>query len=282
MIRMHLFKTVNIFYLLFTVLLPKSFIAQNRTISKTPIIIGESVTFHSKILDEDRTLNIYLPEGYSADSTKVYPAIYLLDGSMNEDFVHISGLVQFGSFSWINMVPESIVIGISNIDRKRDFTYPTTIEQDKKDFPTTGASEKFISFIETELQPYIEAQYKINNTSTIIGQSLGGLLATEILFKKPELFDNYIIVSPSLWWDNESLLELTPKAHISEKKIFVAVGKEGDIMEKNAKDLYETLKTDKKDNTQVYFSFFEELDHGDTLHLAIYDAFNTLFRKEKE
>ncbi|WP_299125835.1 alpha/beta hydrolase-fold protein [uncultured Winogradskyella sp.] len=273
---------MNIFYLLFTVLLPKSFIAQNRTISKTPIIIGESVTFHSKILDEDRTLNIYLPEGYSADSTKVYPAIYLLDGSMNEDFVHISGLVQFGSFSWINMVPESIVIGISNIDRKRDFTYPTTIEQDKKDFPTTGASEKFISFIETELQPYIEAQYKINNTSTIIGQSLGGLLATEILFKKPELFDNYIIVSPSLWWDNESLLELTPKAHISEKKIFVAVGKEGDIMEKNAKDLYETLKTDKKDNTQVYFSFFEELDHGDTLHLAIYDAFNTLFRKEKE
>jgi predicted alpha/beta superfamily hydrolase len=254
--------------------------AQDKAISKEPITIGETITLHSKVLDEDRTLNIYLPQSYAADSTKTYPVIYLLDGSTDEDFIHISGIVQFGSFSWINMIPETIVVGISNIDRKRDFTYPTTIERDKKDFPTTGESEKFIRFIETELQPFINSEYRVNNIKTIIGQSLGGLLATEILFKNPDLFDNYIIVSPSLWWDNQSLLRLEAEDYSNEKSVYIAVGKEGDIMEQDAKALYDKLESTKKDNTKVYFQFLEQQDHGDTLHLAVYGAFEALFKKE--
>lgn len=252
---------------------------KSKPLDVKPLTIGESVTLHSKVLDENRTLNIYLPNTYTADSTKTYPVIYLLDGSIDEDFIHIAGIVQFGSFSWINMVPESIVVGISNVDRKRDFTYPTTIAQDKKDFPTTGGSQNFINFIETELHPFIKNNYRINETKTLVGQSLGGLLATEILFKKPDLFDNYIIVSPSLWWDNQSLLALEPKAYSTEKKIYVAVGKEGDIMERDAKSLYDTLKTNTKDNTEVYYQFLEAQDHGDALHLAVYGAFEALFKK---
>lgn len=105
------------------------------------------------------------------------------------------------------MIPESIVVGIGNVDRKRDFTYPFQNELDLKEFPTSGKSEKFISFLEKELQPFIDSTYKTMEMKTIIGQSLGGLLVTKILFKKPELFNNYIIVSPSLWWDDEKLLE---------------------------------------------------------------------------
>jgi predicted alpha/beta superfamily hydrolase len=75
------------------------------------------------------------------------------------------------------------------VDRRRDYAFPTTIEEDKKNYPTTGHSDKFIDFIEKELQPYIEKKYKTNDSKTIIGQSLGGLLATEILFKKPTLFN---------------------------------------------------------------------------------------------
>ena len=246
-----------------------------------PLVIGESVTFHSSVLNENRKLNIYLPRNYVADSTKTYPVIYLLDGALDEDFIHIAGIVQFGSFSWINMVPESIVVGIANVDRKRDFTYPTTIEQDKKDFPTSGKSENFIRFIEKDLQPFIEAKYRTQDTKTIIGQSLGGLLATEILFKKPELFDNYIIVSPSLWWDDQSLLKIKPEAYTSEKKVYVAVGKEGEIMERDAKSLYQQLNANKKENTAVYFQFLEAQDHGDALHLAVYGAFEVLFKQEE-
>ena len=258
--------------------------AQNKTeiIEKGVLKIGDKVEIKSKILNENRILNIYLPNGYSKKSTKKYPVIYLLDGSIDEDFMHIAGIVQFGSFSWINMIPETIVVGISNVDRKRDFTFPTTIERDKKDFPTTGKSENFINFIENELQPFIDSNYNTNNTKTIIGQSLGGLLATEILLKKPHLFDNYIIVSPSLWWNNESLLKIESKEYKTKKSIYIAVGKEGKVMERTAKELYEKFNTEKKKNTELFYKFFEKQNHGDALHLAVYDAFEKIFKTKKE
>ena len=129
----------KIFLLLFFISL-KSF-AQDKD-----FVLGKITTIHSIELNEDRILNIYLPEGYI--SRESYPVIYLLDGSANEDFIHITGLVQFANFEWVKLLPKSIVVGIENVDRKRDFTYPTTVEEDKKDYPTTGGSAKFIAFIE--------------------------------------------------------------------------------------------------------------------------------------
>lgn len=248
--------------------------------ARQPFTIGQSIEFASAILGEKRKLNIYLPQSYTDSTTKQYPVIYLLDGSKDEDFIHIAGLVQFGSFSWIDMIPESVVVGIANVDRRRDFTYPTQNKQDKKDFPTTGHSATFIEFIAQELQPLIQREYRVKNSRTLIGQSLGGLLATEILFKQPELFDNYIIVSPSLWWDDESLLKAKPETYESAKSIFIAVGKEGKVMERTARSLYDKLKLSKESNTQLYFQFLEEQDHGDALHLAVYGAFEKIFDKE--
>ncbi|GEQ87109.1 esterase [Patiriisocius marinistellae] len=249
--------------------------------SKSPFNIGETVSFTSEILNEKRTLNIYLPQSYKKDTITKYPVIYLLDGSADEDFIHISGLVQFGSFSWINMLPESIVVGISNIDRKKDFTYPSNNALDKKDFPTSGGSENFIRFLEMELQPLIAANYNISEEKTIIGQSLGGLLAAEILIKKPSLFNNYIIVSPSMWWDDESLLSFTPKISEATKKIFIGVGKEGPIMEESAMALYLKMRKTYRQNPNIHFKFFPEQDHGDTLHQAVYEAFASLFKEKK-
>jgi predicted alpha/beta superfamily hydrolase len=250
-------------------------------IQRTPFNIGETFTFKSEILNEDRTINIYLPAGYHPDSAATYPVIYLLDGTADEDFIHIAGIVQFTNYPWVNILPKSIVVGIANIDRKRDFTYPTTIEKDKKDFPTTGGSAKFIDFLSKELQPLIKKTYPTNGTKTLIGQSLGGLVATEILFKQPHLFDNYIIVSPSLWWDNQSLLEHLYSLHISKvgflkkKSIYIAVGKEGKIMEKDAKTLFKEVRH--LTNTDVTFEYFKGSNHANILHLAVYNAFEKLF-----
>lgn len=203
----------------------------NDTAQSKAFVLGVIDEIQSKALSEKRILNIYLPEGYKQNDTTKYPVIYLLDGSADEDFIHIVGLVQFNSFEWVNQVPKSIVVGIATVDRKRDFTFPTSIERDKKSYPTTGHSDKFISFIENELQPYIQAKYKTNTNKTIIGQSLGGLLATEILIKKPALFNQYIIISPSLWWNNGSLLNQDSKIKESTFKqqtsVYIAVGKEG-------------------------------------------------------
>ena len=240
--------------------------------AQKPFDLGEVQEISSLELAEKRILNIYLPEGYAKNDTGKYPVIYLLDGTANEDFVHISGIVQF--FNMMGMMPPSIVVGIANVDRKRDFTFPTSIEKDKKDFPTTGGSAKFIAFIEKELQPFIEKNYKVNGVKTLIGQSLGGLLACEILSKKASLFNRYIIVSPSLWWDNESLLKNFQPQFSPNSEVYIAVGKEGKIMEGDARKLAKILKKGK--NIKLHFAHFPKEDHASILHNAVYKAFDLL------
>ncbi|MEW5248193.1 alpha/beta hydrolase [Microbulbifer sp. 2201CG32-9] len=251
-------------------------LAQAEEFEISPLSIGETIRFPSKILKEERRLNIYLPASYHKNQDKTYPVIYLLDGSVEEDFLHIAGLMQFGAFSWINMLPESILVGVENVDRKRDFTYASQDTRDRKEFPTSGGSGKFIASLKKEILPAIKQNYRVNGESTLIGQSLGGLLATEILIKHTSLFDNYIIISPSLWWDRESLLQSIPADCCGAGTIYVGVGKEGEVMERLARNLYQKLDPESSTET-VHFGYFDQLNHGDTLHLAVYDAFNKLF-----
>ncbi len=248
---------------------------------KNPLTIGESIELQSTILNESRTINIYLPKSYSPDSTKRFPVIYLLDGSMDEDFIHVVGNVQFCSFSWINIIPETIVVGIGNIDRKKDFTYPSSVNIDLKEFPTSGKSANFIRFISEELQPCINKNYKTNSTSTIIGQSLGGLLATQILFEQPTLFQNYIIISPSLWWDNENILKWEFDKSLEGRSIYIGVGNEGPLMIRVAQSLFNKLSIDKSKEARLYYNYFDKQNHGDALHLAVYDAFEKMFSVKK-
>lgn len=280
-------KKIIILILLFIVTIGNAQVKKQKETSK-PFVLGTIEEINSKILSEKRILNIYLPEGYNQNDTIKYPVTYLLDGSADEDFIHVVGLFQFNSFSWINRVPKSIVVGIANIDRKRDFTYQTTIEEDKKRYLTCGKSANFISFIETELQPFIEKKYKTNNSKTIIGQSLGGLLATEILLKKPNLFNKYIIISPSLWWNNGSLLNEESEIYQENFKdkidIYIGVGKEGlapskipHVMEVDANLLAEKLKSTKSKNVKVSFDYLPQEDHATITHQAIFNAMRILY-----
>jgi len=242
-----------------------------------PLTIGEIRTIKSKILNEERTLNIYLPQKF--DKTKSYPIIYLLDGSMNEDFIHVTGLVQF--FNQMYSMPETIVVGIANIDRKRDFTFHTDLKDLQKDYPTTGHSDKFINFLDKELKPYIESHFKTTD-KYLFGQSLGGLLATEILLKNPEMFNNYFIISPSLWWDDESLLKQAPeflsKIKDIKKFIYISVGKgEHPVMVKDAEDLFDVLKKSNKKNWTIEYKIMETDNHATILHRSLYEGLLKLF-----
>lgn len=276
------FILLLLFFLINPTLAQKDLLIQGN--NQNPFVLGTVDKIQSIELGENRILNIYLPEGYSSDSAITYPVIYLLDGSANEDFIHIVGLVQF--LTMIKKMPASIVVGIANIDRRRDFTFPTGIAEDKKNYPTTGSSAKFIAFIEKELQPFVERKYKTNNSKTIIGQSLGGLLATEILLKEPGLFNNYIIVSPSLWWNNESLLSDAPKLLENQSanaiKVYISVGTEGKQMEDDAKKLAEILETFGKKNLNISFLSLPNESHLTILHNSVYKGFEILYPKKVE
>lgn len=246
----------------------------------TPFVLGLTHQIKSAQLGENRTLNIYLPPTYKKGNKDTYPVIYLLDGSANEDFIHIVGIVHF--LNMIEAMPNSIIVGIANVDRKRDFTYPTQNKQDLKNMPTTGGSSKFIAFIEKEVQPLIDKSYRTNSERTIIGQSLGGLLATEILLKKPELFNKYIIVSPSLWWNDESLLTDGPallnKKLLNTAQVYISVGSEGKQMEDDAKNLSQLLTSTAGKGLKVNFVPMPEENHLTILHNSVYKAFQTLYK----
>lgn len=261
----------NIVFILLVVFAIPSIIFSQEV--KKSFSIGETVTISSEILSQDRILNIYLPEGYTKNDSIPYPVIYLLDGSITEDFLHVTGLVQF--FNLQLGMPKTIVVGIANGDRKHDFTFPTEIAELKKEYPTTGGSEKFIRFIEEELQPFIANNYKISDKKYLLGQSLGGLLATEILFKKTELFTHYFIISPSLWWDDQSLLHNASNYLSKIKKpvyVYLAVGEEHKIMVKDTKTLASELKKH-PNNIVSNFIFFPKENHATILHNSLYQAF---------
>jgi hypothetical protein len=182
-------------------------------------------------------------------------------------------------------MPPTIVVGISNVDRKRDFTFYTEDKEMLGAIPTGGGSAQFMAFVEKELQPFVEANYRTAEPKTLIGQSLGGLMASEFLLKKPDLFTRYIIVSPSLWWDNQSLLHYAPRLMLQHPyentQVYISVGKEGKVMERDAKELYETLKAGKKESLDLHFLFMPKENHATILHNSIYEALMIFYPFEK-
>jgi len=256
---------------------------QQATASTRPFVLGVIEALQSQVLGEQRILNIYLPEGYRENDTARYPVVYLLDGSADEDFIHVAGLYQFNSFPWVARVPKTIVVGIANVDRKRDFTFRSSIPEQRQQYPTTGHSEKFIAFLEKELQPFIEKKYRTTAAKTLIGESLGGLLATEILSKKPGLFNQYILISPSLWWNDGSLLQqsfsLLQNDTAQGTRIYIGVGKEGltpgknpRVMEVDANLLADKLRQLPNNRLKVYFDYLPAEGHASIGHQALLNA----------
>ena len=138
-----------------------------------------------------------------------------------------------------------------------------------------------------ELQPFIEKKYRGSGSRTLIGESLGGLLATEILFKQPSLFDKYIIISPSVWWDNGSLLNASTDTLKSNSKpidVYIGVGKEGlapteipHVMEIDANVLVEKLRKIGNPSLNVSFDYLPDENHATIAHQAIFNAFRRLY-----
>ncbi|MBR9920447.1 MAG: alpha/beta hydrolase [Bacteroidetes bacterium] len=261
-----------------------SFSSASAQEDKEAFEIGNVERLYSESLQEDRILNVYLPQGYHPDSAAVYPVIYVLDGSAHEDFLHIVGLAQF--MNMYQLLPPSIVVGIENVDRYRDFTEPSSDKQDLEALPTSGGSAAFIQFLKTEAKPLIESEYKTNGFSTIIGQSMGGLLGTEILFKYPEMFDQYILVSPSLWWNKQKMInkadKYVEKLASAKKKVFVSLGTEHPVMHKVADKLVESLRNLDNADLEVYYETLPDEDHATILHRAVYRAFENLYPKAAE
>lgn len=182
--------------------------AQSPVGPSTPLSIGETFTIQSTTLGELRRINVYLPPQYSDTPSTRLPVLYMPDGGVAEDFIHVAGLVQVLTGNG-GMRP-FILVGIENTQRRRDLTGPTANAEDKKIAPKVGESAAFRTFIRTELKPAIRARYRTTNETAIIGESLAGLFVVETLLVEPALFDTYIAFDPSVWWNDGALVKSAP------------------------------------------------------------------------
>lgn len=187
------------------------------------IVIGKIDSIQSSILNEERKIFVYVPADASVQdfAKQRYPVVYLLDGESH--FISVVGMIQQLSEINNNMAcPKMIIIGIPNIDRTKDLT-PTHADASPPYFygssKTSGGGEKFISFIEKELMPYIDAHYPTAPYKMLIGHSFGGLTVINTLVHHTELFNAYVSIDPSMWWDNQHLLKEAKKV-IAEKKFY--------------------------------------------------------------
>jgi predicted alpha/beta superfamily hydrolase len=169
-----------------------------------PVAPHQTFTLESKVLKETRRINVYTPPSYDTAKGTRYPVLYMPDGGIEEDFSHLSTTIDTAIRSG-EMRP-LILVGIENTERRRDVTGPTEVEEDRKIAPRVGGSAAFRSFIRDELMPEVKRRYRVAAETAIIGESLVGLFIVETFFLQPELFDTYIALSPSLWWNHEELV----------------------------------------------------------------------------
>ncbi|MDX2282354.1 MAG: alpha/beta hydrolase-fold protein [Saprospiraceae bacterium] len=180
------------------------------------IVIGTIDSLQSNILGEQQKVWVYVPDG----ANQQYPVVYLLDGDAH--FYSVVGMIQqLSSVNGNTMCPKMMVVGITNTDRTRDLT-PTHVDvdppfMDSTAAKTSGGGEKFIAYIEKELMPYIEAKYPTAPYKMLIGHSFGGLAVMQTFTHHNHLFNSYICIDPSMWWDKEKLLKQTEKV-LAEKK----------------------------------------------------------------
>ena len=192
-----------------------------------PIDIGRSHTIASAALREARTVNVVLPAGYAKEPEKRYPVLYLIDGGIGQDLLHVSGALHLGAL-W-GRSADAIVVGIETRDRRRELVGPTRDPELLKKYPTAGSSAAFRAFIRDEVKPLIERSYRTNGRDAVMGESLAGLFILETYRDEPVLFDAYAAIDPSLWWDKEALSRSFAARigrHRNRQPLYVAVAKE--------------------------------------------------------
>ena len=183
----------------------------------------KTMSIHSKYVGDHFDISIAFPKDYDKTNKK-YPIIYVLDANIFFGlFVQTARLLQYGA-----EIPDTVIVGIGYpkdhmILRNRDFG-PTPYNLPE----VAGHSDKFLAFLNLELKPMIESQFRVTDDTTLAGDSMSGLFALYTLFHQPETFDRYIIGSPSMYWDDNITFKYENDYYTKEKdlkaKVFMSAG----------------------------------------------------------
>ncbi|MBD1366735.1 alpha/beta hydrolase [Mucilaginibacter sp. ZT4R22] len=258
----------------------------------SPFTTGFEETIPSKILAQQRKVWIHIPTSNGGNKVKDrghYPVIYLLDGS--ENFNTVVSITEHMAES--SLCPPMIVVGIVHSNRLTELTTGT----DKELPGVVGNGEKFMAYVEKELIPYIDATYPTTTYKTFIGHSLGGLTVMNALLHKPELFNSYVSLEASLWWDNQKPVKeaktILPAQNYKGKTLFMAManrmerGVDTLSVQKDTSgstalirsnlEFIKDLNKNKKNQLRFKAGYYENDDHPSVRLIGEYDALRFIF-----
>ena len=190
-----------------------------------PITIGTThrVAFAS---GDDREVNVYLPPEYDGEAP--LPVLYLLDGGLDQDFLHVAGTSALNAL-WGRSQPV-IVVGIQTKDRRAELIGSRGTDEEQRLYPTAGNAAAFRTFLSDTVKPLVEANYRTSGDDAVIGESLAGLFIVETWIREPALFDRFAAINPSLWWDDQALARSAAAAAIDGQnrgQILISYSNEG-------------------------------------------------------
>lgn len=243
--------------------------------------MGDTFTIQSTVLGETRRINVYRPSPYGLAPDAPLPVIYMPDGGIHEDFLHVAGLLQV--LSGNGAMRPFLLVGIENTERRRDMTGPTANAEDRKIAPRVGGSAAFRKFIREELRPAVSARYRTTQESAIVGESLAGLFVVETLLVEPDMFDTYIAFDPSLWWNDGKLIDRVATAGAAPasaapmgKRLYLAASADGDRGDAIAK-FERALHARRTPGLTFEFVPMPDETHATIYHAAALRAFRRLF-----
>jgi len=235
-------------------------------------VVHTKYTINSTVLGEERTILVRTPLNY-AERNEKYPVVYMLDAHPPQNAMMI-GIIE--QQVWGNQIPDMIVVGIQNTNRGRDMT-PTKVSDGRGE---SGGADKFLQFIETEVIPLVEKNYRTQPYKIFAGHSLGGLLAVYSFVSRPDLFNAYIAASPVLGWDNNFVIkraeELFKQKKEFKKTIFLALGDEPDLS-KSFNSFQALLKKTNAKGLDYEFRQFADENHGSVVLPAYYAGLRKIF-----
>lgn len=200
----------------------------------SPIVIGSAHRIQSTVYDDEQLITVRLPRGYADDSERRYPVVFSVDGGPNQDFELLSGIAAEAEFS--TSFEPFILIGVRTTDRYSQLT-PEWQRGDRQKLIDAfggrivpGGAETFRRYLEQDVIPWATTRYRTGR-KTLTAVSLGGLFVIDTFLDQPDMFDDYIALTPSVWWDDGRIVDEAASKIASQgpsdRRIYFTMGDEG-------------------------------------------------------
>jgi len=199
-----------------------------------PIVVGSLHRIKSSVYGSEQVLTVRLPRGYAENPAQRYPVVFSVDGGPDQDFELLAGVAAEAEFS--TSFEPFILVGVKTADRYKQLTPKMSrlpaerLKENFGDRMVPGGAEKFRQYLSADVIPWATRRYRTDR-KVLTAASLGGLFVLDTFLERPDMFDDYIALTPSLWWDEGRIVDQAAsklaRHRASNRRLYLTMGDEG-------------------------------------------------------